>query len=302
VHRSRLSSLVGRRRRGLTLPELIVILVVLSLGVALAVAWVSSRRETARRDFCQERLRRLALGVLQFEQQRRYLPGYVQRFATADSREPGATRSDHSWAVAVFPYIDQEPLWEQWRDGQRPQPYLPALVCPQDPVARQADHAAALSYVANCGRLPDPARGTGVFFDRRDPATAITLSLREIEARDGAERTLMLAENMQAGGWSDATIGAVGMGWWVKPPECSHINRCLGEPRGQQELRLARPSSFHPGGVNTIYCDGRGAFLAQTIDYRVLQGLMAYDDQAAGLLEGGGAAPPPEPPADSPSP
>ncbi len=40
---------------------------------------------------------------------------------------------------------------------------------------------------------------------------------------------------------------------------------------------LARPSSFHQGGVNAGFASGKTVFLAETIDYLVYQQLMTPD-------------------------
>ena len=42
-----------------------------------------------------------------------------------------------------------------------------------------------------------------------------------------------------------------------------------------QSAATARPSSGHPGGVNVMFADGRGAFIAEDVDYYVLS---AVDD------------------------
>jgi prepilin-type processing-associated H-X9-DG protein len=43
----------------------------------------------------------------------------------------------------------------------------------------------------------------------------------------------------------------------------------------------ARPSSFHPGGVNMAFCDGHVRFLSDKIRYGVYQALMTPDGAAA---------------------
>ena len=40
----------------------------------------------------------------------------------------------------------------------------------------------------------------------------------------------------------------------------------------------ARPSSYHPGGVNVIYCDGHLGFLTEGVEYVVFRQLMTSND------------------------
>jgi len=48
----------------------------------------------------------------------------------------------------------------------------------------------------------------------------------------------------------------------------------LGSP---QAYYYARPSSFHPGGVNAAFCGGQILFLREDIDYKVYEQLMTSD-------------------------
>ena len=50
-----------------------------------------------------------------------------------------------------------------------------------------------------------------------------------------------------------------------------------------QDIRYARPSSHHSGGVVVSFCDGHQQFVSEDIDYRVYQHLMTPDSKAAGV-------------------
>jgi prepilin-type processing-associated H-X9-DG protein len=45
-------------------------------------------------------------------------------------------------------------------------------------------------------------------------------------------------------------------------------------PADYGDINLARPSSFHTGGVNVVFCDTRTLFIGEHISYRVYQHLM----------------------------
>jgi hypothetical protein len=76
------------------------------------------------------------------------------------------------------------------------------------------------------------------------------------------------------------------MVWFREPDECSGINRCKDVGQRPQDIRYARPSSNHPGGVLATFCDGHQQFISEKIDYSVYQHLMTPDDKGAGLPVG----------------
>jgi prepilin-type processing-associated H-X9-DG protein len=68
----------------------------------------------------------------------------------------------------------------------------------------------------------------------------------------------------------------------------------LKPPLFETELEAyiyARPSSYHPGGVNAMFCDGHLAFLTDGIAYHVYRQLMTSnseraDDPTAAIIVG----------------
>ena len=75
----------------------------------------------------------------------------------------------------------------------------------------------------------------------------------------------------------------MGMVWFRKPDACSGINRCGDLEDRPHDIRYARPSSYHPGGVIAAFCDGHTQFISDEIDYIVYQHLMTPDDKGAEL-------------------
>ena len=100
---------------------------------------------------------------------------------------------------------------------------------------------------------------------------------------DGEANTLLLSENIQAGLSTDTEKADVGMVWWREPAECSLINRCTDVGPRPQDIKYARPSSYHKGVVIASFCDGHVKQLSDDIDYEVYQRLMAPYDRRAGL-------------------
>jgi prepilin-type N-terminal cleavage/methylation domain-containing protein/prepilin-type processing-associated H-X9-DG protein len=131
---------------------------------------------------------------------------------------------------------------------------------------------------------------------------------------DGTATTMMLSENVDSGNWTNFWESRVGFVWQagvlngVAAPVPSQVNgqntdnlpTNISTPQGFEGLLLinekfgeydtapaggqplfARPSSYHPGGVNVTFCDGHTQFVADTIDYIVYCHLMTTRGKAA---------------------
>lgn len=85
-------------RKGFTLVELLVVIAIIGILVALLLPAVQSAREAARRSQCQNHLKQLALGVLNFESAMGEFP---------HGRENGAALSPHA---RILDYMEQASL------------------------------------------------------------------------------------------------------------------------------------------------------------------------------------------------
>lgn len=242
------------RRAGLTVLEVLVILVVVGAILALVVMYLPRAAEAKRRTLCLERQRQLGAAVLAHHQARGAFPGYRQRVAERCA----------SWVVPLLPHLGKKTLYDDWTsDAPPPAPHLYQLICPSAPP--ETVEGPKSSYVVNGGRAGGNTLATGVFFDHcvADPAKRLKMTLAYLNAHDGAARTLMLSERREPAVWSalNPPAAAVGFLW-----------RAEG-------LSRDRPSSFHVGGFNAIYCDGRGEFLSDDIDPRVYRLLMTPNSE-----------------------
>jgi prepilin-type N-terminal cleavage/methylation domain-containing protein/prepilin-type processing-associated H-X9-DG protein len=143
----------------------------------------------------------------------------------------------------------------------------------------------------------------------------VVMSSAIVSRGDGTTNTLLLSENVDSGMYTDTSEAKLGMIWNgtgtvnlnssppnLNPPDdAMRINRSTGmsdvqggvvqnAPQANQRgsnstsaLTFARPSSYHPGGVNVIFCDGHGRFLSQDIDYYVYCLLMSTNGQKVRL-------------------
>lgn len=173
--------------------------------------------------------------------------------------------------------------------------YLESFVCPNDTTA--IGGGSETSYVVNCGmrdlKPQDYSLGGDATFatdrfeltasavfhnqfwsynttqtpsNRREP---FRLSLTTVNAGDGTSNTLLLSENVDAGDWRLAGEGMNGFCWVAlqDPQDSDNTMRINGGSIGSAPGQLPRASSFHPGGVMAVFCDGHAEFIEENIDY-----------------------------------
>jgi prepilin-type processing-associated H-X9-DG protein len=135
------------------------------------------------------------------------------------------------------------------------------------------------------------------------------MSMNYVTTFDGATNTLLLSENNQLRTWVLAPLDRgsttrkqdVGICWFVRSSPQSTLNDYAAmhsinrnkevediynlpaalQGNGVTATDFARPSSWHPGGVNVAYGDGRVDFLNETIEYKVYRELMTTKSSAA---------------------
>jgi len=103
------SSVLSRsKRKAFTLVELLVVIAIIGILVALLLPAIQAAREAARRSQCQNHMKQLGLGVLNFETQKKYLPpskwDVVQNFR----------RLSHSTLTYILPYVEEQAIADQW--------------------------------------------------------------------------------------------------------------------------------------------------------------------------------------------
>jgi prepilin-type N-terminal cleavage/methylation domain-containing protein/prepilin-type processing-associated H-X9-DG protein len=219
--------------RGFTLVELLVVIAIIGTLVALLLPAVQSARETARGNTCRNNLKQLQLALTNMDSQLKRLPGYVEEIYNPNGTKDGnglmplsfARRA--SWVVKLFPYMEEQPLYDIWSGtfGTDPRaPAIAALNCPSN--VPETPDAPTLAYVGNAGwafsdvgtygrdTLNDKKEhaANGIFFDNnkninlsggtkdnREPDPKIQMSLAQVV--DGTTKTLMLSENLHTMSW-----------------------------------------------------------------------------------------------------
>jgi prepilin-type N-terminal cleavage/methylation domain-containing protein/prepilin-type processing-associated H-X9-DG protein len=95
------------QKGGFTLVELLVVIAIIGVLVALLLPAVQAARESSRRTQCTNHLKQLALGCLNFEQTRGYIPR---------GNNPAGTLPEGgnaSWLFVALGYIEHGNLYEQ---------------------------------------------------------------------------------------------------------------------------------------------------------------------------------------------
>ena len=293
------------RHAGLAAREVVVLLLILAAAITIFFPYIFQSQVRARRRMCERRQIELAKALIRCESFRGEFPGYRNAQAIGSDGRPIPT----GWVFPVLPYLgfnDAKQLPGPWGEtfrthgpdgdaalrGQTPSVFIADLTCPETPPRDAAQRKGWTSFVANTGQpdatpteeFPADWPANGVFLDRLAPgATRCTLAY--FETHDGAERTLLLSENTDTGLWTDFLEARVGFVWVPnlvdgRPDSGDRVLRMNADRRrGDGSLRVARPASFHGGGVNVAFASGSTQFIMEKIDYLVFVQLMTPDDR-----------------------
>ncbi len=99
------------RPRGFTLVELLVVIAIIGILVALLLPAIQAAREAARRSQCQNHLKNIALGVLNYESANKQLPvGWVSQALTVES---------WAWSTYTLPYLEEQGIYDRLKPQQR---------------------------------------------------------------------------------------------------------------------------------------------------------------------------------------
>jgi prepilin-type N-terminal cleavage/methylation domain-containing protein len=320
------SQRIVKRRYAFTLVELLVVIAIMGTLMATLLPAISGARERARQNTCMNNVRTLAQGTATF----------VSKFTKQEY--PGfrgnqlRNVSDAPWVVTILPHIEDKAEYDKWQaayDSPSPgQNYIPpyysagdaraaryssVLVCPSDP--QEDTENPYLSYVMNCGYAD--GNTSSPYLARDNRANAVGLDLRPglvygvgrpqpMTAAllvDGASRTLIYSENVQARWYGNADTSLTPpsndlemyVGFLFNPTSSvSDVERPNGIASGWNSSNLppvatsnmhARPSSYHPTTFNVAFADVSTKTLSENINYSVYKQLMTPDNRKSILKD-----------------
>lgn len=288
-----------------TLVELLVVISIIGILVALSVPVASAARDRARQTTCTNNIKQTNHATMEYITRNGYFPGWKNQFVNVNNSNQ---KVNGSWIATLLPFLGEGAMEKKWVEGIPDSGYISYLICPAD--VRQDKTSPHLSYVANCGNTTGSSRDAGVYLNL-EPTSSNKRPTRQtldfISSNDGVSSTIMTSENNQAYMWSypnntntnvaHANISWQGFVFFDSNPNNMGTSQAVnwdyrGMKMGSQASRnantadaYARPSSYHPGGVNTSWCDSRVVKLHDDIDYEIYRMMLAPNDRGCGVSQ-----------------
>jgi prepilin-type N-terminal cleavage/methylation domain-containing protein/prepilin-type processing-associated H-X9-DG protein len=191
----------ARHRIGFTLVELLVVITIIGILIALLLPAVQAAREAARRMQCSNNLKQIGLAILSYENTNGVLPMGM-------NWEGGVTKG-HSVFPALFPYIEQQALYDNYDFKGRIYPpslnvsllgvQIAALLCPSDSAAgRKLQGKYARSNYVVCFGSNTMGNGPGtppaIWIPDTDGAFQRDTSKPLSAIKDGTSNTIVASE------------------------------------------------------------------------------------------------------------
>jgi prepilin-type N-terminal cleavage/methylation domain-containing protein len=124
---------------GFTLVELLVVIAIIGVLVSLLLPAVQAAREAARRAQCQNNLKNIALGLLNYHEARKKFPAPVYLYQTSATAKdvPNVLSGDFqlgkTWSIEILPYIELQSIYSRfqwWNPSTSAAMFLPSTRFP----------------------------------------------------------------------------------------------------------------------------------------------------------------------------
>jgi len=308
---------VRSRAAGFTLVELLVVIAIIGVMVGLLLPAVQAAREAARRMSCQNNLKQIGLGLHNYHDTFKVFPaGFYMNDGTYNAaKTPQQASNGLAWSTMILPFIEQSPLYDlvqtqtlsfarHWElaNGAAPANAIAAArtgvssyICPSDTMGlinTKRGNYGNNNYLGNSGN--NAARDLlGIFFvnsriGMRDITDGTSNTFMVVECSGTADAPTVLKCGGTACNWSAGLwIGARFLGTaatWHPGIESHDIDSFGGMPSAMVNASSANwgaswgNSSRHPGGLQTVLCDGSVKFVTDSIDLNMYRWLRNRSD------------------------
>lgn len=280
------------RRRGFTLIELLVVIAIIAILIALLLPAVQKVREAASRIQCQNDLKQLGLGMVQFYSQYTvfptnggHAPGTPAQYSTIGivwgigNPHVNPAKQTGSWAYSILPFVEQTAAYDQVAVSTA----LKILMCPsrgrqnpqECPAVDPGPVFTGWTQQTN-GQNPwgktDYSANGHIAIEGPKVSNSDLMSLTDIT--DGASNTILVGEKSidprayNTGGWG-----------WDEPYMLGGNGGCArtGNILNQDRPGVSAPNnwgSVHTGVVEFVFADGSVHSLSVSISGGILAALL----------------------------
>jgi prepilin-type N-terminal cleavage/methylation domain-containing protein/prepilin-type processing-associated H-X9-DG protein len=286
------------KRRAFTLVELLVVIAIIGMLIALLLPAVNAARESGRRTMCTNNLKQWGLAMLCFEQDHNALPAGTSYGSNGPSYVVGGgaignkgADQRYTFVINVWPYFESGALFKQYKweytfyspENLPLTGYSnPIYYCPDDRAGKWSADAYGGrrrgNYVVDWGYADFfQTEPSGLMIGSFSPNHMTTAQ----EITKGLSHCMMMAEILQSaadtdfdsrGDFFNSDVGSAEFMTMYTPNSGIDSMTCLGAtPNVPGPCQMGGPvyvssRSRHPGGVNTVFCDGSEHFIANEID------------------------------------
>ncbi|WP_435016480.1 DUF1559 domain-containing protein [Tundrisphaera sp. TA3] len=292
----------NRPRRGFTLIELLVVIAIIAVLIALLLPAVQAAREAARRSQCINNLKQIGLAMHNYESTNSsFAPGKkgccFGTWTVFVLPYMEQSNSYNAWNFVGDPTNAATDIFRYSGVGNSTvaRSRIMAYTCPSDTPNAPSGGVHSYNYAVNFGNTGqiqqtisvggiDYTFGGAPFSDIMKGTTSQVGVSTIASVTDGTSNTMMLSEVIQAQGvdlrgfvmWGDAAAFEAFLAPNSPRPDVIYTPNyckypfqnnppCTGTPTATEPAMFASRSR-HPGGVNSVFCDGSVKFVKNTIN------------------------------------